>query len=193
MSSPVRACVAATFALVAACALPMSAQWEPWPMKNVPRLANGKVDMNAPARRTADGKIDLSGFWMPTNPVKHLLNLAADLKPGEVPLQPGPRRGLTERELRLAGLLRRHASLERPDLSQTFCLVRDFQSLLAEVRAGITAETPSQTDIVLKGADKQLLGQVAAEIRAFRPPEPYKGKGVRYADEQVRRKEAKTK
>jgi len=59
--------------------------------------------------------------------------------------------------------------------------------------AGITAETPTQTDIILKGADKQLLGQVAAEIRAFRPPEPYKGKGVRYADEQVHRKEAKKK
>lgn len=58
---------------------------------------------------------------------------------------------------------------------------------------GVTAETPSQTELVLKAADKQLLGQVAAEIRAFRPPEPYKGKGVRYADEYVRRKEAKKK
>lgn len=58
---------------------------------------------------------------------------------------------------------------------------------------GVTAETPSQTEIVLKSADKQLLGQVASEVRAFRPPEPYKGKGVRYADEHVRRKEAKKK
>ena len=58
---------------------------------------------------------------------------------------------------------------------------------------GVTAETPSQTEIVLESADKQLLGQVAAEIRAFRPPEPYKGKGVRYSDEYVRRKEAKKK
>ena len=58
---------------------------------------------------------------------------------------------------------------------------------------GVTAETPSQTEIVLKSSDKQLLGQVAAEIRAFRPPEPYKGKGVRYADERVYRKEAKKK
>jgi len=55
------------------------------------------------------------------------------------------------------------------------------------------AETPSQTEILLKAASKQQLGQVAAEIRAFRPPEPYKGKGVRYADENVRRKEAKKK
>jgi large subunit ribosomal protein L6 len=58
---------------------------------------------------------------------------------------------------------------------------------------GVTAESPSQTEIVLKSSNKQLLGQVAAEIRAFRPPEPYKGKGVRYADEHVRRKEAKKK
>jgi large subunit ribosomal protein L6 len=58
---------------------------------------------------------------------------------------------------------------------------------------GVTAESPSQTEIILKAADKQLLGQVASEIRAFRPPEPYKGKGVRYADEQVLRKEAKKK
>ncbi|GAB2778047.1 50S ribosomal protein L6 [Halomonas shantousis] len=58
---------------------------------------------------------------------------------------------------------------------------------------GVTAETPKNTTIVLKSSDKQKLGQVAAEIRAFRPPEPYKGKGIRYGDEQVRRKEAKKK
>ena len=56
---------------------------------------------------------------------------------------------------------------------------------------GITIEAPSQTEIVVKGCDKQKVGQVASEIRAFRPPEPYKGKGVRYADERVVRKEAK--
>ena len=58
---------------------------------------------------------------------------------------------------------------------------------------GITAETPSQTEIVIRGADKQLVGQVAANVRSFRPPEPYKGKGIRYSGEQVRRKEAKKK
>ena len=55
----------------------------------------------------------------------------------------------------------------------------------------VDVETPSQTEIVLKSHDKQILGQAAAEIRAFRPPEPYKGKGVRYSDENVKRKEAK--
>jgi large subunit ribosomal protein L6 len=58
---------------------------------------------------------------------------------------------------------------------------------------GIEVQTPTQTEVVVSGANRQLVGQVAAEIRAFRPPEPYKGKGVRYADEQVRRKEAKKK
>jgi len=58
---------------------------------------------------------------------------------------------------------------------------------------GITAECPNQTTVVVSGVDKQRVGQAAAEIRAFRPPEPYKGKGVRYADEHVRRKEAKKK
>ncbi len=62
-----------------------------------------------------------------------------------------------------------------------------------ELPEGVTAETPSQTEIVVKGIDKQKVGQVAAEIRAYRPPEPYKGKGVRYADEHVVRKEAKKK
>jgi large subunit ribosomal protein L6 len=58
---------------------------------------------------------------------------------------------------------------------------------------GITIECPDQTNIVVKGADKQLVGQVAAEIRAYRSPEPYKGKGVRYSDEHVVKKEAKKK
>ena len=62
-----------------------------------------------------------------------------------------------------------------------------------QVPEGITIETPSQTDIVVKGIDKQQVGQVAAKIRAYRPPEPYKGKGVRYADETVAKKEAKKK
>jgi len=62
-----------------------------------------------------------------------------------------------------------------------------------EVPEGITIETPSQTEVIVKGNDKQKVGQVAAEIRSFRPPEPYKGKGVRYSDERVVIKEAKKK
>ena len=62
-----------------------------------------------------------------------------------------------------------------------------------ELAEGLFADTPSQTEIVISGIDKQAVGQAAAEIRSFRPPEPYKGKGIRYADEYVRRKEAKKK
>jgi large subunit ribosomal protein L6 len=62
-----------------------------------------------------------------------------------------------------------------------------------DVPEGISIETPSQTEVIIKGSDKQRVGQVAAEIRRFRPPEPYKGKGVRYADEHVVIKEAKKK
>ncbi len=62
-----------------------------------------------------------------------------------------------------------------------------------ELPQGVTAEAPSQTELVIKGIDKQAVGQVAANIRGYRPPEPYKGKGVRYSDEHVVRKEAKKK
>ena len=58
---------------------------------------------------------------------------------------------------------------------------------------GVKAETPTQTEIVIKGVDRQKVGQVAAEVRAYKPPEPYKGKGVRYADENVVIKETKKK
>ena len=61
------------------------------------------------------------------------------------------------------------------------------------VPEGITIETPSQTEILVKGVDKQKVGQIAANIRAYRPPEPYKGKGVKYANEHIVRKEAKKK
>ena len=64
------------------------AQWEPYPWKNVPRTPDGEIDLTAPPQRTADGKIDLSGFWAPSDRLKYLQNLAADLKPEEVPLRP---------------------------------------------------------------------------------------------------------
>ena len=62
-----------------------------------------------------------------------------------------------------------------------------------EIPAGITIETPSQTEIVVTGIDKQKVGQVAADIRSVRPPEPYKGKGIKYSDEEIVKKEAKKK
>lgn len=62
-----------------------------------------------------------------------------------------------------------------------------------DMPAGIKVETPTQTEILIKGADRQVVGQIAAEVRAIRPPEPYKGKGIRYADEKVTLKETKKK
>ena len=62
-----------------------------------------------------------------------------------------------------------------------------------EIPEGITIETPSQTEILIKGIDKQKVGQVAADIRSVRPPEPYKGKGIKYSDEEIVKKEAKKK
>ncbi|MEX8519007.1 MAG: 50S ribosomal protein L6 [Leptothrix sp. (in: b-proteobacteria)] len=65
--------------------------------------------------------------------------------------------------------------------------------VVKDMPAGIKVETPTQTEILIKGSDRQVVGQLAAEVRAFRPPEPYKGKGIRYADEKVVLKETKKK
>lgn len=65
--------------------------------------------------------------------------------------------------------------------------------VIKDMPAGIKVETPSQTEILIKGMDRQVVGQIAAEVRAFRPPEPYKGKGIRYIDERVVLKETKKK
>ena len=94
-----------------------------------------------------------------------------------------------EKKLELVGVgYRAQAKGKSLNLSLGFSHPVDYL-----VPEGITIETPSQTEIVIKGYDKQRVGQVAAEIRAFRPPEPYKGKGVKYSDERIIRKEAKKK
>lgn len=94
-----------------------------------------------------------------------------------------------EKKLNLVGVgYRAQAQGNKLNLSLGFSHPIDYQ-----MPEGITVETPTQTEIVIKGINKQVVGQVAAEIRAYRPPEPYKGKGVRYSDEHVVRKEAKKK
>lgn len=94
-----------------------------------------------------------------------------------------------EKKLTLIGVgYRAQAKDNVLNLSLGFSHPIDF-----EVPTGITVETPTQTEIVITGTDKQQVGEVSAKIRAYRPPEPYKGKGVRYADEHVARKEAKKK
>lgn len=93
------------------------------------------------------------------------------------------------RKLELVGVgYRAKAQGKKLDLTLGFS-----HPVVFEVPEGITVETPSPTEVVVAGIDKQQVGQVAAEIRRFRPPEPYKGKGVRYADERVVLKEAKKK
>ena len=94
-----------------------------------------------------------------------------------------------EKKLLLVGVGYR-AKADKENLNLTLGFSHPVVYKLPE---GIKAETPSQTEIVIKGIDKQKVGQVAAEIRAFRKPEPYKGKGVRYADEVIVMKEAKKK
>lgn len=94
-----------------------------------------------------------------------------------------------ERRLTLVGVgFRAQAQGNALNLSLGFS-----HPIVHQLPEGVKAETPSQTEIVLKGADKQKVGQVAANIRAYRPPEPYKGKGVRYSDEKVTLKETKKK
>lgn len=101
-------------------------------------------------------------------------------------------RGLTqgfERKLELVGVGYR-AQAQGKTLNLTLGFSHPVKYDAPE---GITIETPSQTEIVVKGSDKQKVGQVAADIRAYRPPEPYKGKGIKYAGEKIIRKEAKKK
>ncbi len=94
-----------------------------------------------------------------------------------------------QKELELQGVgYRAQAQGKKLNLTLGFSHPIEYQ-----VPEGIEVETPSQTQVIVKGIDKQLVGQVSAEIRAFRPPEPYKGKGVRYLGEYVKRKEAKKK
>ena len=99
------------------------------------------------------------------------------------------RPGCQERRLELQGVgYRAQAQGKKLTLQLGFSHPVEY-----ELPEGIEAQTPSQAEIVITGVDKQKVGQVCAEIRAFRPPEPYKGKGVRYQGEYVRRKEAKKK
>lgn len=125
----------------------------------------------APRETTQDG-------WMQTGTARALLNN----------LVIGASAGF-ERKLQLIGVGYKAAAKGKIlNLALGYSHPIDFP-----LPEGVTAETPTPTEIILKSSNKQLLGQVAAKVRGFRPPEPYKGKGVRYADETVLRKEAKKK
>lgn len=121
---------------------------------------------------------DTKEAWMHTGTVRALLNNMVQ----------GVSEGF-ERRLQLIGVgYRAQAAGNMVNLNLGFS-----HPIAYNLPEGVTAESPSQTEIVLKSNDKQKLGQAAAKIRSFRPPEPYKGKGVRYSDEVVLRKEAKKK
>lgn len=121
---------------------------------------------------------DTKEAWMHTGTVRALLNNMVN----------GVTNGF-ERRLQLIGVgYRAQVAGNVVNLSLGYS-----HPIAYELPEGVTAESPSQTEIVLKSSDKQKLGQAAAKIRGFRPPEPYKGKGVRYSDEVVLRKEAKKK
>jgi large subunit ribosomal protein L6 len=94
-----------------------------------------------------------------------------------------------ERKLNLVGVgFRAQATGTKLNLQVGFS-----HPVVKEMPAGIKVECPTQTEIIIKGADRQAVGQIAAEVRAIRPPEPYKGKGIRYSDERVTLKETKKK
>ena len=94
-----------------------------------------------------------------------------------------------EKKLNLVGVgYRAQAQGDKINLTLGFS-----HPVVHQLPKGVKAETPTQTEIIIRGADKQLVGQVAADVRNYRPPEPYKGKGVRYADEQIVLKETKKK
>ena len=129
-----------------------------------------------------DGTLKIS----PRDPSKTTVSLAGTSRALLANMVTGVSSGF-ERKLQIIGVgYRAQVEGQQLKLSLGFSHPADYQ-----IPEGIAVETPSQTEIVVKGIDKQRVGQVAADIRAYRPPEPYKGKGVRYADEKVRRKEAK--
>lgn len=123
-------------------------------------------------------KIDSKEAWMHTGTVRALINNIVK----------GVNEGF-ERRLQLIGVGYR-AQVAGNKVTLNLGYSHPIEYVLPE---GVTAESPSQTELLLKSNDKQKLGQAAANIRSFRPPEPYKGKGVRYSDEVVLRKEAKKK
>jgi large subunit ribosomal protein L6 len=94
-----------------------------------------------------------------------------------------------EKKLNLVGVgFRAQAAGQKLNLQIGFS-----QPVAKDMPAGITVQTPTQTEIIIKGSDRQVVGQIAAEVRAIRPPEPYKGKGIRYSDEKISLKETKKK
>jgi len=132
----------------------------------------------------ADGKVSFTA----ADPTREANAMSGTLRALVAGMVQGVSRGF-EKKLTLVGVgYRAQAQGDKLNLTVGYS-----HPVVQQMPAGIKCETPSQTEIVIKGADKQRVGQVAAEVRGCRPPEPYKGKGVRYADEVVVIKETKKK
>ena len=148
---------------------------------------NGTLSLNL----TGDVKVELRDgqlIFLPSNDSKQANAMSGTIRALVANSVKGVSEGF-EKKLQLVGVgYRAQAQGRVLNLSLGFS-----HPVVHEMPEGVTVSTPSQTEIVLTGADKQVIGQVAAEIRAYRPPEPYKGKGVRYAGETVVMKEAKKK
>ena len=168
---------------------------------NLPSGVEVKVSGQSVSVKGPKGALDLTVHDMVSAKIdSNVVSIASNKKTQQAVALAGTTRALInnmvtgvsvgfEKKLQLIGVgYRAKAAGKSLNLTLGFSHPVDFP-----VPEGITIETPSQTDISIKGIDKQLVGQVAANIRAYRPPEPYKGKGVRYAGEHVVRKEAKKK
>jgi large subunit ribosomal protein L6 len=142
-----------------------------------PVTANVKVSVN-------DGKVS----FVANDETREAKAMSGTLRALVAGMVQGVSKGF-ERRLNLVGVgYRAQAQGDKLNLSLGFS-----HPIVHQMPAGVKAETPTQTEIIIKGADKQQVGQVAAEVRGYKPPEPYKGKGVRYSDEVVVIKETKKK
>ncbi|HFE37026.1 MAG TPA: 50S ribosomal protein L6 [Gammaproteobacteria bacterium] len=168
---------------------------------NVPSGVEVKINGKAISVKGPKGALDFSVHELVSAKLDdNIVSIAANDKSASANALAGTTRALVnnmvsgvstgfQKKLQLVGVgYRAQAKGKVLNLTLGFSHPVEFQ-----VPEGITVETPSQTEVLINGIDKQLVGQVAANIRAYRPPEPYKGKGVRYADEYVVRKEAKKK
>ena len=134
--------------------------------------------------KNADGKIE----FVPANDSVEADAMSGTMRALVANMVNGVSKGF-EKKLTLVGVgFRAQAAGSKLNLQIGFS-----HPVAKDMPAGVKVECPSQTEIVIKGSDRQVVGQIAAEVRAIRPPEPYKGKGIRYADEKVTIKETKKK
>jgi len=149
---------------------------------------NGNLSLSLPSCVSVDIRDNKELVFKPANQDKHSLSMSGTIRALCANMVKGVSEGF-ERKLQLIGVgYRAQAQGSVLNLSLGYS-----HPIVYQMPEGVSVQTPSQTEIIISGADKQKIGQVSAEIRAFRAPEPYKGKGVRYADEVVVMKEAKKK